>query len=218
MRRAWIFFSITLLAGGYMTPATGEGPSGLTAYTGEVWVWDENTGVVTLRQAGGTVRVQVTPAETRSLRLHEIATVRGVLAPPADIERVVIATEAVPVGLVDQVTAPATVKSVNADGVMVVDSAHGPLTVLIATPVGDRYGPGAPVRIETAVQAMKLVPVGSPRAVSAPSNLAVASPRAEPGDSMMITGPVLGVEPSGTVRIESHRGPIALWLPNAERF
>ena len=217
MRRAWSFLFITLLAGGCMTPATGQGPSGVTAYTGEVWVLYERTGVVTLRQAGGTIRVQVTPEETRALRLHEIATIRGVLAPPADIERTVIATEAVPVGQVDRVTAPATVRSVSADGVMVVDSAHGPLTVLIVTPVGDRYGPGAPVRLETAVQAMKLVPVGSSRSAS-PSDPAMASPRAEPGDSMMVTGPILSVETSGTVRIDSHRGPIALWLPNAQRF
>lgn len=213
-------FFFTLLAGGVGTPASGQGPSaGLTAYTGEVWVWDERTGVVTLRQSGGgMLRVQMRPEETRRLRHHEIATIYGVLAPPADIERSVIATEAVPFGPVDHVTAPATVRSVNADGVMVVDSDHGPLTVLIAQPVDGRYGPGAPVRVETAVQAMKLVPAGSAPSTASEVDTMAATPRTEPGDLVMITGPVLSVEASGTMRIESPRGPIALWLPNAQRF
>jgi hypothetical protein len=214
------FLSIMLLAGGFMTPASGQGPSaGLTAHTGEVWVWDERTGVVTLRQSGGgMLRVQMRPEETRRLRHHEIATIYGVLAPPADIERVVTATEAVPFGTVDYVTAPATVRSVNSDGVMVVDSDRGPLIVLIAKPVDGRYGPGVPVRVETAVQAMKLVPAGSAPSTAADMDAVAASPRTEPGDLVMITGPVLSVEASGTVRIESPRGPIALWLPNAQRF
>ena len=106
----------------------------------------------------------------------------------------------------------------NSDGVMIVDSVHGSLTLLIAKPVDDRYGPGAPVRIETAVQAMKLVPAGSAPSTASDADAVAASPRTEPGDLVMITGPVLSVEASGTMRIESPRGPIALWLPNAVRF
>jgi len=214
------FLAISLLAGGFVTPASGQGPSaGLTAYTGELWVWDEHTGVVTLRQSGGgMLRVQMRPEETRRLRHHEIATIYGVLAPPADIERVMIVTEAVPAGTVEHVTAPATVRSVNSDGVMVVDSDHGPLTVLIAKPVDGRYGPGTRVRVETAVQAMKLVPAGSAPSTATDVDTVAASPRTEPGDLVMITGPVLSVEASGTMRIESPRGPIALWLPNTQRF
>lgn len=216
------FLSITLLAGagGYVTPASGAGPSAeLAAHTGEIWVWDERTGVVTLRQSGGgMLRVQMRPEETRWLRLHENMTIYGVIVPPADIERVVIATEAVPVGTVDHVATLATVRSVDVDGVMVVDSDHGPLTVLIAKPVNGRYEAGAPVRVETTVQAMKLVPVGSSPSTAPGVDMAAASPRTEPGDFVVVTGPVLSVDASGTIRIESPRGPIALWLPNAHRF
>ena len=82
MRRPSSFLSITAftvlstLAVGGMTPASCEASAaGLTGYTGEVWVWDEQTGVVTLRQTGGGMfRVQMTPAETRRLRLHEVTT------------------------------------------------------------------------------------------------------------------------------------------------
>ena len=100
------------------------------------------------------------------------------IAPPADIEQAVIATEAAPVGTVDRVAASAVVRSVDTDGVMVVDSDHGPLTVLIAKPVDGRYRPGVPIRVETAVQAMKLVPAGSAPSTSSNVGLAAAPPRA----------------------------------------
>jgi hypothetical protein len=212
MRRAPSLLFLTLLVGGCATAA----PPGTTAYTGEVWVWDDRASIVTLRQPGGLIRVQVTPDQMVGLQMHQTTTVRGVIAPPVEIEQVVVTTEAVPVGAVDHVAATATVRSVTPEGVMAVDSDHGPLTLLIARPPAGRYGPGARVRVQTAVQAMQLVPAGSaPHTASSSSMLA---PTPEPEDSVVVTGRVLGVEASGTVRIESPRGAISLWVPNAERF
>jgi hypothetical protein len=221
MRRTLILLSIMFLAGGCAATApatrglatTGSPAQELTAYTGEVWLWDEGESIVTLRQPAGNVRVRVTRADLARLRLHEVTTVRGVLAPPVEIEQVEVTTEAVPTTVVDHAAATATVRTVAADGMMAVDSDHGPLTVLIATPVARHYGSGVRVRVETAVQAMKLVPRGS---MTQPDVLPVSN--GEPGDSSVVTGPVLSIEPSGRMRIGSPQGPIALWLPNAHRF
>ncbi len=56
-------------------PATGQ------PFTGEVWGWDQQTGIVTLRQGPNLVHVKTTPDQVAALRLHQVATVRGEYIP-----------------------------------------------------------------------------------------------------------------------------------------
>src|SRR5712691_3946923 len=63
-------------------PAAAQAAS---AFTGEVWTWDEKEGVITLRQGGQFVRVKVARDQFVGLQLHETRTIRGVPAPPAEI-------------------------------------------------------------------------------------------------------------------------------------
>ena len=61
-----------------------------TAFTGEVWTWDEQTNTVTLRQGMRDTRVIIGPDQIAKLRLHETKTVYGQLAPPAELPVVLV--------------------------------------------------------------------------------------------------------------------------------
>jgi hypothetical protein len=39
-----------------------------------------------------------------------------------------------------------------------------------------------------------------------------------PGDSAVSVGRVLGVTPTGALTVESQRGPISVWVPDAANF
>ena len=69
------------------TTATAQAPASPPAdtFTGEVWTWDERENTVTLRRGVQDIRVKTTPDQIRRLQLHQTATIRGQLAPPADL-------------------------------------------------------------------------------------------------------------------------------------
>src|SRR5438309_11741220 len=98
-------------------PAVAQAPA--DTFTGEVWTWDERENTVTLRQGSQTFRVKTTPEQMRGLQLHQIATIRGQVAPPAEIPRTItpaVAMTPVPRGPVDQQTVTGTVTAVDPSG------------------------------------------------------------------------------------------------------
>src|SRR5258708_30183301 len=85
-------------------------------FTGEVWTWDERESTVTLRQGSQTFRVKTTPEQMRGLQLHQIATIRGQVAPPAELPRTItqaVPMTAVPRGPVDEQTVTGKVTAVD---------------------------------------------------------------------------------------------------------
>src|SRR3981189_1119464 len=67
------------------TAPTAQAPA--DTFTGEVWTWDERENTVTLRQGAQMFRVKTTPEQMKGLQLHQIATIRGQVAPPAELPR-----------------------------------------------------------------------------------------------------------------------------------
>jgi hypothetical protein len=213
-----------IVAGVMVWPVAHRADAAATAYQGEVWTWDEPTSTVTLRQGGQTFRVKVTPEQLRTLRLHEFATVRGELAPPAEIERIMSQAQPmrpVPRGPVDQSDVTGTVAAVDASGLVSVDTPRGRATVWAAPGAESRFRPGETVRLRTTVQAVDMVPetaaAAGGRPAPAPAEPAASGP-SEPGDYSVITGRVTAVNPQGTVTVESPRGPVTIALPDAARY
>jgi hypothetical protein len=208
------------LLGGCATASRSVTAPG-TAYTGEVWTWDEQTNVVTLRQGAQTIRVQTTPDQIRGLELHRVMTVRGTLAPPAPIPVVVAPagpTRVVPRGEAEVADLAGTVDAVDPNGVLAVTTPRGRLLVWDAGPGVTRFRPGDAVVVHTRVQAVERVPVapGTPESALAPEPSA-AVPSA-PGESAVVVGRVLGITTAGTLQVESPRGPVEVYVPTPERF
>lgn len=188
-------------------PATGQ------PFTGEVWGWNQQANIVTLRQAGNIIHVKVTPDQIAGLRLHQTVTVRGELT-TTEVERTII-----PPGRLVARGAPASaettgkVTSVNPSGTVAIDSAQGPVTVWIATPGAQPFQAGEPVRVRLQVQPLELLPPDSgdvsPSAMAGPP----APSGSEPGEYAVVRGRVTSVEPAGRLTVESSRGPVTVWLP-----
>src|SRR5256885_11828314 len=121
-------------------PAVAQAPA--DTFTGEVWTWDERENTVTLRQGSQTFRVKTTPEQMRGLQLHQIATIRGPVAPPAELPRTMtpaVPMTAVPRGPVDQQTVAGKVTAVDPHGPLSLDSQRGPLPRWAPPRPGDRF-------------------------------------------------------------------------------
>ena len=194
-----------------------------TAFTGEVWVWDEQTNTITLRQGLQTIRVRVNPDQFVGLRLHETKTIYGELAP--DVELPLVKVEGpppvvVPRGPADELEVIGTVAVVDPGGKISVNAPQGAVQVWRATG-GLAFDPGARVRVRMRVQPLDLVPARPGQAGAAPPVAAVepfASTRTEPGDYAVVMGRVLAVDPSGRLTVDSSRGPIDVLVPTATRY
>src|SRR5438045_5046000 len=150
-------------------PAVTQAPA--DAFTGEVWTWDERENTVTLRQGSQTFRVKTTPEQMRGLQLHQIATIRGQVAPPAELPRTMtpaVPMTAVPRGPVDQQTVAGKVTAVDPNGRLSIDSERGPLHVWAASGARDRFAAGDRVQVVMAVQAVDMVPAGRAGEASSP--------------------------------------------------
>src|SRR5687768_3944742 len=175
-----ISVAVSVLVSGCATTQRPQ-PAG-TAYTGEVWTWDEQESTVTLRRGTEDIRVKVTPDQIRGLELHQKATVRGELAPPMEIARVItpaMPVRAVPRGSVDQQTVNGVVTAADPRGRLSIQSDKGPLHVWAASGAEQRFQPGAKVKVDMAVQPVDMVPAGA-GATTDPA--ASASPPSQPGD------------------------------------
>jgi hypothetical protein len=188
------------------------------AYTGEVWTWDERENTVTLRQGAQTFRVKTTPEQMKGLQLHQIATIRGQVAPPAELPRTMtpaVPMTAVPRGPVDEQTVTGKITAVDPNGRLSIDSERGPLHVWAASGATERFAAGDRVQVMMAVQAVDMVPAG--RAGAAASRDPSASMSSQPGDSAVVTGRVMGVD-RGIIVVESPSGPIQVWVGESPRY
>lgn len=209
---AKLVIAIVVLFGAGGLAAASASESG-ELFTGEVWLWDARAGTVTLRQVDRTVRILVGPEQLSGLRLHQMVTIRGRLAPPAEIEHRVEPAPPVagtPVGRSVESETTGEVRSIDAEGAVAVDASQGRLRVWVATPVGARFLVGGRVLIVARVQRMTAAPADRPGTAAAPPLPAVALP--EPGDHAVVIGRVLGVDASGRLTVESPRGPIIVWM------
>jgi hypothetical protein len=208
---------VALVAGCATTSPTRTQAAG-TVFSGEVWTWDERENIVTLRQGTQKIRVQVTPEQMVGLRLHQNATLRGTLAPPAPIAHVSTPTgpmTAVPRGSAEQVELSGAVTAAGADGRVTIDSPRGPVHVWVATGADQRFTSGTKVRVVTTVQPVDMVPADrAPRSTEDPA----ASLRAQPGDYSIVTGRIIGVQPNGGLVVESPSGPIQLWVADSNKY
>ena len=206
--------AISVIVSGCAT-STRPQPAG-TAYTGEVWTWDEQESTVTLRRGAEDIRVKVTPDQLRGLELHQKATVRGELAPPMEIPRVItpaMAMRAVPRGPVDQSSVNGVVTAADPRGRLSIQSDRGPLHVWAAPGAPERFQSGARVKVDMAVQHVDMVPAGSgaPDPAASPST-------SEPGDHAVVTGRIMGVSKEGTLVVESPTGPVQVWVADSSKY
>jgi hypothetical protein len=211
-----------VIATGCATTTTAA-PPGTTAFSGEVWTWDEQENTVTLRQGARDIRVNVTPDQIIGLRLHENKTIYGTLAPPKELPFVVVEgpSTVVPRGPADESEIVGAVAAVDAGGI-VVNTPQGPVRVWRATD-GMAFAPGANVRVRMRVQPLDVVLItpGRPVAVvTAPVTTIdpAASPRTEPGDYAVVMGRILAVDPAGRLTVESARGPVTVRVPNVTPY
>jgi hypothetical protein len=222
MKRLTGFFAASVVivaavvgAGCATTPAP---PPGTTAFTGEIWTWDEQTNTVTLRQGMRDIRVNISPDQIAKLRLHETKTVYGQLAPPAELPLVIVEGPSTVVarGAADEMEVVGTIVAIDPAGRIVVNAQQGPVEVWRATD-GVAFTQGGPARVRMRVQPLDVVLVrpGSPAPVVIEP---AASPRTEHGDYAVIVGRVLAVDPSGRLTVHSSRGPVNVWVPNPGRY
>jgi len=188
-------------------PATGQ------TFTGEVWGWNQQANIVTLRQGGNTIRVKVTPDQIAGLRLHQVVTVRGELT-PAEIEQFIIPPgRLVARGAAASAETTGSVARVNAAGTVAIDSARGPVTVWIATPGAQPFQAGEQVRVRLQLQPLEQLPPAPGDVTRAAMTEPAAPAGSEPGEYAAVRGQVTAVDPSGRLTVESFRGPITVWLP-----
>jgi hypothetical protein len=187
-------------------------------FTGEVWTWDERENTVTLRQGAQDVRIKTTPDQMRGLQLHQMATIRGQVAPPAEIVSTITPAapmSVVPRGPVEQQTVSGTVTAVDPSGRLSIDSDRGPLHVWAASGAHQRFAVGDRVQVLMAVQPVDMVPAAAGRAASSPDPSASLS--SQPGDSAVVTGRVMGTD-RGILVVESPSGPIQVWVGDSPRY
>jgi hypothetical protein len=196
---------------------------GATAFTGEVWTWDEQDNTVTLRQGARDFRVQVTPDQLIGLQLHTTRTIYGTLAPPKALPVVLVEgpSTVVPNGPADEMQVTGTVAVVDPAGKLVVNTPQGAIQIWRATN-GVAFTPGGNVRVHIRVQPMNVMlvqPASGTVSAPAPTPLTPsASPRTEPGDYAIVMGRVVAVDPTGAITVESSRGPVTVRVPNATRY
>jgi hypothetical protein len=214
---AFVFVAAVIAAGCATTTAA---PPGTTAFSGEIWTWDEQENTITLRQGMRDIRVKVTPDQFIGLQLHSNRTIYGTLAPPRELPLVVVEGPSTVVarGPADEMEVAGTIASAD-EGKIVVNTPQGSMQVWRATG-GHPFAPGTNVRVRTRVQPLDVVLI-RPGVAGAPVAAAIdpaASPRTEPGDYAVVMGRVLAIDPSGQLTIESARGPVTVRVPNVTRY
>ena len=215
-----IFVAATLAAG----CATTATVPGATAFTGEVWTWDEQENTITLRQAARDVRIQVTPDQLIGLQLHSTRTIYGTLAPPKALPLILVEgpSTVVPNGPADEMQVAGTVAVIDPAGKLVVNTPQGAVQIWRATN-GVAFTQGGNVRVHMRVQPMNVVLVnpGPGGTITSPAPTPLnpsASPRTEVGDYAIVMGRVVAVDPSGAITVESSRGPVTVRVPTASRY
>jgi hypothetical protein len=215
LSRVVLFAATLALAGcaaGEPRPAAVTG----TVHTGEVWTWDEKAGTITLRQGDRIVRIKASPDQFAGLQLHQVRTIRGEVAPPAELVTVTPPPAGfVPAGTADTTEMSGTVARVTEAGIIVVQTERGPIEVWGAQPGMGTFKAGDAVRVTVEVQPLVPAPAGQavPPAVEAPP-----PPSGGPSEYATVRGGVLAVDSGGRLTVESPRGPVTVIVPTPARY
>lgn len=210
-----VLFASTLALAGCVATDPRPAPVTGTLHTGEVWTWDEKAGTITLRQGDRIVRIKASPDQFAGLQLHQVRTIRGEVAPPADVVTVTPPPAAfVPAGAADTTEMTGTVARVTEAGIIVVQTARGPIEVWGAQPGTGTFKPGDAVRVTVEVQPLVPAPAGQPTAPAQPT----PPPSGGPSEYATVRGGVLAVDPSGRLTVESPRGPVTVIVPTPSRY
>jgi hypothetical protein len=217
MKRVVVVMTVLILVACALPVAAQVGPTG--KFTGEVWTWDSARSIVTLYDAGRQFRVQVTPDQIARLEHHSKATVIGTLLGPEPIETVLLPAQpmvAQPSGPPAASEITGQISAVDANGVATIESARGPLVVWLADGGQSRFSAGGPVKVQVTVQPVRMVAVaGTGGLASGPT---ITAPAPVMGDQAVIIGRVLSISPTGSLAIESPKGPVTVWVPDAASF
>jgi hypothetical protein len=188
-------------------------------YSGVAWTWDSARNIVTLNDAGRQFRVLVTPDQIARLNHHQQVTVTGTLLGPDPIETVLIPTQPM-TALVSGPAATAEITgqiaSIDANGVATVESTRGPLRVWLAENPQARFQQGRPVKLAVSVQPVRMVAVSGAGGQASVPTMTPVAPMG--GDSATVVGRIMSVSPTGTLTVESPRGPVNVWVPDAASF
>jgi hypothetical protein len=203
-------------------PAAAVVTSPINTYRGEVWTWDERENTVTLYNYGQTYRVRVSPDQIRTLQLHQIMTVRGELAPPAEIPRVMMNMPMSPIarGTAEKIEFTGPVTTSDPNGRVSIDSARGPVHLWVASGAEQRFRAGSQARGVIILQPVAMVPgSGSQPSASPGSDTLATSPSTNAAeDYSVVIGRIIGVNPNGAIVIESPSGPIQVFVASPERY
>lgn len=184
-------------------------------YSGEVWVWDSQRSIVTLRQGTQTIRVRVAPGEMVGVRPHDRVTVRGELLPPGDIERTTVATRIVgPRDPADEIVVRGTVAVVDPSGRIAVNIPGGRILVWTASPGTSLFHHGDRVRVQLRVQTLAVDASPGPPWTPAP----VVPQPGVAGEYAAVVGTVSAVDPAGRITVSSDRGPVEVPVLSLARY
>jgi len=205
-------------------PATVIAPqpaAPIMRYDGMVWTWDKERNIVTFYDYGTakTFRVLTTPDQIARLRMHENGSVSGQLLAPDNLGTYVVTTgpvTPVPNGAASTADITGQITGIDANGVASINSARGPLRVWVADGAQSRFSGNRPVTVHVVVQPVRMMAVSGVGGQASGPTMAVSP--SMPGDSAVAVGRVLGTSPTGALTIESARGPISVWVPDAANF
>jgi len=208
----------TVVAPGPAVVAPGQTPAA-GRYEGLAWTWDSARNIVTLNDSGRQFRVLVTPDQIARLNHLQWVTVRGTLLGPDPIETVLLPAQpmtALVSGPAANAEITGQIASIDTNGVATVESARGPLRVWLADNPQARFQQGRPVKVVVTVQPVRMVAVSGAGGQASVPTMTPAPPMG--GDSASIVGRILSVTPTGTLTVESPRGPVDVWVPDAASF
>ncbi len=129
-------------------------------------------------------------------------------APPAEPTILPGQTSAfIPRGPADQALTAARVVAVDIQGSITVESSRGPTDAWVTDALRYHFGDAVEISMSVRPGRLETLPGG-------PAN--VPAPRwDEPGDHAIVIGRILGVDPRGTITVDSPRGPIRVWVTQA---
>jgi len=215
MRNLTLAALAALAIGGCAAQAPAPAPAAQgDAVTGEVWVWDEQRNIVTMRQGDRLVHVQVTPDVIAGLRPHQVTTVRGRIVTP-DIERFTGPAGAlVPRGGPERAEVAGTVGTYDPAGKVSIETERGPVMVWVASQ--DAFRAGDRVRVKVEVQPLDVVQTGA--GGGAPAATTQPPAGAEPGQYAVVTGPVTVSDGLGRLTVQTPRGPIVVPVAGGAQY
>ena len=223
MKRVVLLVTVAVLLGCAFTVSAQtvivSQPGATGKFSGMAWTWDSARSIVTLHDGVNQFRVQTTPDTIARLNHHQWVTVSGTLLGPEPLETVLLPAQpmaAVLNGPATSAEVTGKIGAIDPNGVAMVESARGPLRVWLADNAQSRFQSGGSVKVIVNVQPVRMVAVAGGGGQASGPTLAVVAPL--PGDQAVVVGRILSVNPAGTLTVESPRGPITIWVPEANAF